>query len=259
MRQVFASPRMENVERVAALLKDAGIETRTTHARSYKGGLRGDFSYRDHVRTDPIPAVWVVRSEDQPAAREILRAAGLLDSTRKETGYTLPVFRTEAPVAVDDPARKRAFRLKAGLLLVIGVVLVLVFLSQRGPTPARVAQQVGPALPAGVSATPDALARAVLAGELPTRPNQSVCLGVDGGDPSPALRAALPASPGAVLPVSKCDATPAVQTLLVRDFRWNGRTGTIVLERRRGARLLVSHTYDVRPQGTGWRVVEPYR
>jgi hypothetical protein len=259
VRQVFASPRMENVERVAALLKDAGIETRTTHARSYKGGLRGDFSYLDHVRTDPIPAVWVVKSEDQPAAREILRAAGLLDSTRKETGYTLPVFRTEEPLAADDPARKRAFRLKAGLLLVISVVLVLAFLSQRGPASRQVAQRPAPTLPAGISATPDRLARAVLSGELPTREGQTVCLGIDGGDPSPSLRAALPAAAGTLQPLSKCAAAANVQTLLVRDFRWNGHTGTIVLERRRGARLLVSHTYDVRPVGSGWRVVEPYQ
>ena len=112
MRQVFSSPRLENVERVAALLREAGIETRVTQARSYKGGLRGDFSYRDHVRTDPVPAVWVVKSEDQPAAREILRDAGLLDSTRVATGYTLPMFRTEAADVADSPARKRAFRLK---------------------------------------------------------------------------------------------------------------------------------------------------
>lgn len=259
MRQVFASPRLENVERVAALLHEAGIDTRITHARSYKGGLRGDFSYRDHVRTDPIPAVWVVKSDDQPAARAILRDAGLLDSTRKETGYTLPVFRTEEPLAADDPARKRAFRLKAGLLLAIAVVLVLAFLSQRGGPARPVAQRAGPALPAGVSATPDRLALAVLSGELPTRAGQAVCLGIDGGDPSPTLRAALPASPGHVLPASQCSATADQQTLLVREFRWTGHTGTILLERRRGTRLLVSHTYDVRPQGTGWRVVEPYR
>ena len=30
MRQVFSSPRLENVEQVARLLEDAGIETRIT-------------------------------------------------------------------------------------------------------------------------------------------------------------------------------------------------------------------------------------
>ena len=34
---------------------------------------------------------------------------------------------------------------------------------------------------------------------------------------------------------------------------------TIVLDRRRNGTVLVSHTYNVRPDGKGWRVIEPYR
>ena len=227
MRQVFSSPRLENVERVAALLNDAGIETRITHARSYKGGLRGNFSYRDHVRTDPIPAVWVVKSEDQPAAREILRNAGLLDSTRMATGYTLPVFRTETPEASADPARKRAFRLKAGLLLVIGVVIVLgipvaAFAGADAAHPRRPFRNR--CCQPGISATPDSLALAVLSGELPTQPGQRACLGIDGGDPAGSLLAALPAPPGSVLPVSQCP--PHVQSLAVGNYRRHGNAGT---------------------------------
>ena len=259
MRQVFSSPRMENVERVAALLNEAGIETRITHARSYRGGLRGNFSYRDNARTDPIPAVWVVKSEDQPAARDILRNAGLLDSTRVSTNYTLPVFRTEEAAIVADPARKRAFRLKAGLLLAMGVVIVLAYLSWRSPTPTAppVAKPAAAVLPAGISATPDSLAFAVLSGELPARPGQRVCLGIDGGDPANSLLAALPAPRGAVLPVSQCP--PHVQALAVGNYRRQVKSGRIDLVRSRDGRTLVSHTYDVRPEGAGWRVVEPYR
>ena len=40
MRQVFTSPRLENAERVAQLLRDAGIEVKLQHGRSYKGALR---------------------------------------------------------------------------------------------------------------------------------------------------------------------------------------------------------------------------
>ena len=259
MRQVFSSPRLENVERVAALLNEAGIETRITHARSYRGGLRGNFSYRDNARTDPVPAVWVVKSEDQPAAREMLRNAGLLDSTRIATNYTLPVFRTEEAEAVADPARKRAFRLKAGLLLVIGVVIVLAFVSRRSPTPVTPVAPVAmkAVLPAGISPTPDSLARAVLSGELPTRQGERVCLGIDGGDPSGALLAVLPAPRGAVLPVAQCP--PHVQALAVGNYRRQGAGGRIDLVRSRDGRTVVSHTYDVRPEGAGWRVVEPYR
>lgn len=254
MRQVFSSPRLENVERVATLLGEAGIETRITHGRSYKGGLRGAFSYREGARTGPVPAVWVVKSEDQPPARAILRAAGLLDSTRSDTGYALPLFRTEMPTSANDPARKRAFRLKIGLLLVIAVVIGLTFLSLRGPQ--VVPQQVRAALPAGDSPTPDSLVIAVLAGELPTRAGQEICLEVDGGDPSPSLLAHLPPSPGNVLPASRCAADVHLQTLAVGSYRRSASGGSIVLDRRRGSSLVVSHTYDVRPEGTGWRVVE---
>jgi hypothetical protein len=260
MRQVFSSPRMENVERVAALLNDAGIATRITQARSYKGGLRGNFSYRDHVRTDPVPAVWVVRSEDQPAAREILRNAGLLDSTRVATGYTLPVFRTEEATAADAPARKRAMRLKIGLLLVIATVLVLAFAAQFSGHPAGVAVRAShPAFATGVAATPDTLARAVLSGELPVHAGQAACLSVDGADPRPSLLALLPPTPARLLPASRCGNDPTLQTLSIHDYRPGRTSGTIVFDRMRGGRVVVSHTYDVRPEGSGWRVVEPYR
>lgn len=264
MRQVFSSPRMENVERVAQLLREAGIETRITHGRSYKGGLHGEFSYRDHTRTEPVPAVWVVLSEDQPAARDMLRAAGLLDSTRGETGYTLPAFRTELPVTADDPARKRSFRLKVGLLLVIAMVIALMFVSLRKPQEATTKGPVArsapiPALPQGDAPTPDALAVAVLAGELPLRANQAVCLAVDGHDPSPSLLTLLPPSPGKVLPASQCGQRADVPTLEIGAYRRPKSGATIVLERRRGAVVVISHTYAVRPDGDGWRVIAPYR
>ena len=82
MRQVFTSPRLENVERVAAMLQQHGVITRITNGRTFKGNLRGSFSYRESANKNPPPAVWVVRSEDQPKARELLREAGLLDSGR---------------------------------------------------------------------------------------------------------------------------------------------------------------------------------
>lgn len=261
MRQVFSSPRLENVERVAQLLRDEGIQVRVTHGRSYKGGLRGNFSYRDQARTDPVPAVWVVLSEDQPRARELLRAQGLLDSTRADTGYRLPTFRTEEPVLADDPGRKRAFRLKMGLLAVIGLVIALAFFSQLGPAPTTAPATPEPAvaaLPPGTSPTPDALAVAVLAGELPTRADQALCLSVDGHDPSPALLAALPPSPGRVIPLSQCPATD-LPRLAIADYRVRAPSGagSITLSRAADAGATpVVESYEVNHGARGWRVIE---
>ena len=75
MRQVFTSQRLENVEGVAELLRAEGIEVRIANGRSYKGNRRGTFKYSAPA-TGAQPAVWVIRSEDQPRARAMLREAG---------------------------------------------------------------------------------------------------------------------------------------------------------------------------------------
>ncbi|HPF73482.1 MAG: pathogenicity-like protein [Rhodanobacteraceae bacterium] len=95
MRQVFSSPRLENVEGVATMLREAGIEVYISDGRNYKDGHRRNFSYRDDKRSRPDPALWIVKAEDQPKAREILREAGLLASTRPgqtDAVQDIPVF-----------------------------------------------------------------------------------------------------------------------------------------------------------------------
>lgn len=263
MRQVFSSPRLENVERVAELLRNEGIQVKVSQRRAYKGGLRGNFSYRDDTRTEPMPAVWVVRSEDQPRARAMLRELGLLDSTRSDTGYRLPAFRSEEPVPANDPGRKRAFRLKLGLLAVIAIVVVLAFFTHLNPStatgPAVAPSPVAaPALPAGDTPVPDALSVAVLAGELPTRAGQAVCLSVDGHDPSALLLAALPPSPGQVIALSQCPASD-IPRLSIHAYhvRAPSGAGNISLSRSRAAgEPPLVDTYEVSHDARGWRVVE---
>lgn len=260
MRRVFSSPRIENVERVAKLLEDAGIHTRVTHGRSYRGGLRGNFSYREGADDKPVPAVWVVYSEDQPRARAMLREQGLLDSTRGDTGYQLPTFRSEQPVSREDAGRKRAFRLKVGLLLAIAVVLALAFFTQFGGTPVPVAPVEQPrVLAAGESATPDELAVAVLAGELPDSAEGAACLSVDGIDPEPSLLALLqPLTPGHVIPLSQCP-TVDLPRLRIHGYRTraNSASGSISFERAADAASApIVDTYEVHHGERGWRVIE---
>ena len=45
MRQVFTSVRLENVEAVERLLNEAGIQTKLSQGRSWKGNSRREFSY----------------------------------------------------------------------------------------------------------------------------------------------------------------------------------------------------------------------
>ena len=283
MRQVFTSARIENVERVARLLEDAGIEARITNGRSYKGGLRGNFSYREKDDDKAKPAVWVVRSADQPRARAMLREAGLMDSSKNAPdSYVAMSFRGTIP----DPARRsgamqRASRIKFGLLVVIGVIVAWTYMTlpdrSGGPqgdaptaapasppagAPATVATVPADLVGPGAKPTPDSLAAALLRGELPDRAGRVACIAVDGGDPSPALLAALPPSPGSVLPLSRCpapvDGQRAADVVAIGKYEANDAgTGTIFLQRRSVGGQPVPQWYYVRREGEDWRIVQP--
>jgi hypothetical protein len=270
MRRVFSSARLENVEAVAKLLEDAGIESRVTNGRSYKNAIRGNFSYRDDGKQ--LPAVWIVKSEDQPRAREMLRAAGLMDSSRNAPdSYLAMSFRGTNPDPRDadgDGARKRrAFRIKLGLLVVIAAVVALAFMSFRpdhAPAPVAVATSIAASLPArGTAPVPESLALAMLRGELPDDADSVACIAIDARDPTPAFLALLPKTAATVVPVSRCPAKGrgAVLPLLLAVGRYESTVpsgaGIVYLVRRRGTGPVVPRWYEARPEGDGWRVIQP--
>ncbi len=128
MRQIYTSPRMENIDRVVALMAAQGIETRISNQRGYKGGEWKRFSYTDRGDRSDWPQVCVVRSEDQTAARRILREAGLEPATR---------FADELAAARADSnpesRRKRAsMRIKLVVLALIAAVATLITLKVLG-------------------------------------------------------------------------------------------------------------------------------
>ena len=82
MRQIYTSPRVENVDRLVALLDEAGIATSVTNRRAYAGSDYKRPSYTASVDRDNWPQVWVVNAEDQPRARALLREAGIEPPTR---------------------------------------------------------------------------------------------------------------------------------------------------------------------------------
>lgn len=152
MRQIFTSQRLETVEGVARMLEDAGIDTYISQPRSYRGKRRGQFSYSEPVPTSQQPAVWVRKAEDQPRARELLREAGLLATTR--TSYSgLPTPATEALPSRFDAAegggRRWAWRVRIGLLLGIAAVAVFIWMGRHNKPVAPPA-----ATPAAMPATP---------------------------------------------------------------------------------------------------------
>lgn len=229
MRQLFSSPRIENVEAVARLLEEAGIEVRITNGRSYRGAIRGNFSYRDHGSGAPRPAVWVIRSDQQPEARRLLRDAGLLQAAPRSEGFLPP----PASLASGDRgmlAARGGGRFRYGMLVAVAVAAALVMLAWRagqrdpdGPAAgfaapaADVQAPVGPPL-AGVPeiatlpeqgfvvATPPALAETLVRQALFAAGVDRACLSIDGDDPGPALLAGLAAGGLDVAAASDCGA-----------------------------------------------------
>jgi hypothetical protein len=143
MRQVFTSLRIETVEGVAALLKEAGIEVYLANGRSYHSKRSGQFSYAEPMKLKQQASVWVTRAEDQPRAREILRQAGLLASTRPGQGSPLVFSGTELP---EEPKKRSlAWRIRVGLLVAIAIAALITVSRHRAPPQAPPAQAPTPA------------------------------------------------------------------------------------------------------------------
>ncbi len=267
MRQVFASPRLENVERVAELLRTEGIEVRILNGRSYKGARRTTFSYREGA-AGPKPSVWVIRSDDQTRARAVLRDAGLLQaqpSTRSYLGQNDVVFAAERPAARRGMSRasKVRYTLLGGAALVVG----LGWLSRAGdgeapapvdvatPDAAPVLDMVPPTVEATVHriAVPQALAETVLATELGTM-EAPVCVAVDGNAPTAPVLARLADLPADVQAAPACPAD--AQWLEIADYRTDGGgTGTVTVTTGAVAdpATRTTRVYDVARDGRDWR------
>jgi len=220
MRQLFSSARIENVEAVARLLEEAGIEVRISNGRSYRGAIRGNFSYRDGASSNPRPAVWVIRSDQQPEARRMLREAGLLQETTNRGESFLPPPPSLAGGTASPLSARGGGRFRYGLLMGVAVMVALVMIAYRASrgdgeadpgvaaVPAASAPARAPAAAAApvaspdaavmpmiaslpddafVVATPPALAATLLRAELAAAGNRRGCLAVDGADPDPAL------------------------------------------------------------------------
>ena len=143
MRQVFTSLRIETVEGVAVLLKEAGIEVYVANGRSYHSKRGSQFSYAEPMKLKQQASVWVTRAEDQPRAREILRNAGLLASTRPGQGDPLAFAGVDLP---EEPKKRSlAWKIRIGLLVAIAIAALVTVTRHRAPPQAPSAQAPAPA------------------------------------------------------------------------------------------------------------------
>ena len=125
MRQIYTSPRLANVEGVAQLLTESGIENKITQGRSWKGVSRREFSFREKEDKEQQPAVWVLKPDDYTRARELLHEAGLIEvAAARETSFLPENLQFKEPTSKPDPAQ-RIFRLKLALLAIIGAMATM--------------------------------------------------------------------------------------------------------------------------------------
>jgi hypothetical protein len=124
---MYSSPRLSNVEGVARLLDEHGIENKITQGRTYKGVSRREFSFRETEKSrDEQPAVWVLKPDDYKRARELLMETGLIEANTRDS-YLPDSFQFKDDAGKADPS-KRIFRIKLALLGIIGAMAGLMAL-----------------------------------------------------------------------------------------------------------------------------------
>lgn len=83
MRQIYASPRHENIDRVVALLAARDIETRVLNRSAWKRSGYQRFSYQySPEQRENWGQVWVLKADDYAAARNLLRELAIEPSSR---------------------------------------------------------------------------------------------------------------------------------------------------------------------------------
>lgn len=269
MRKVFTSPRLENVEAVAALLQDAGIQVKISEARSYRGTRRSSFTYRESEDAGPQPAVWIIHAEDQPRGRQLLREAGLLDSSRAGESSYLPLSVLERDKEAQAAGkRSRAMRIKLGLLAAIVAAIGLMVFTARKPDattsaapaqaappvkhPIAIVPQAADDLASYRVDVPSALAKLLIEHRLAARTPGPACIAIDGKDPSPQFMQALqPGAGTAVFVASQCPGEGAWD-IDVHDYITDGSgSGSVQLM----LDLDDAQILDVEREGDRWRVL----
>ena len=125
MRRIYSSPRVENVERLVAVMTEHGIATKVTNQRAYDRKSYSRFSYARPGHSDNWPAVWVRHAADHTRARQLMRDIGIEPVTR----YVDALAAARDP-AVPDPDRHRraAMRVRTALMAAVGAAFLLLVL-----------------------------------------------------------------------------------------------------------------------------------
>jgi len=125
MRQIYSSPRNENVDRVVKLLNDNGIGTKISNRKSYGGESWKRFSYGTRDDSENWPKVWVLDSNNLVKAREIMREAGLDPGTRRSEELANAVRRGPEEMSSKMSTANRVRLVALGLVCIGALLLML--------------------------------------------------------------------------------------------------------------------------------------
>ena len=270
MRKVFSSLRLENVEAVAELLRAEGIEVKISDGRSYRGNRRSTFSYRENEQSAAEPAVWILNADDQPRGRQLLRDAGLLDSSRAGESSYLPTATLRDAKDLATRSTNMRKRVRIGLLLSIVAVGALIVYSKREISEAPAMKRpaaVAPAPPENAAPSivpqqaedleiyradvPTALAKLLIEAQIKTAQPAQACVAIDGADPAPQIIQSLTTSATQVFAASDCPSDGAWK-ITVSDYMTNGSgSGKVQMQAGSGK----PRTVEAERDGINWEIL----
>lgn len=128
MRQLYTSPRPENIDRVIALLNEHGIESTVTNRSNWNKPSYERFSYSQRKENrDRWPQVWITRADDYTRARALLRELGIEPVIRH--AEELAMARNPSP---DLRRQSVAVRARRIVMLAVGGAFVVLMLRYLG-------------------------------------------------------------------------------------------------------------------------------
>lgn len=128
MRQLYTSPRQENIDRVVALLSEQGIECSVENRSNYNRPSYQRFSYSQRTENrESWPQVWVTRADDYTRARAALRELGIEPVVRH--GEELALARNATP---DMRRQGMANRVRRIVMLALAGAFVVLMLRYMG-------------------------------------------------------------------------------------------------------------------------------
>ena len=128
MRQIYTSPRPENIDRVAALLAEHGIDCSIENRSNWNKRSYERFSYSQRKENrDRWEQVWISKADDYTRARTLLRELGIEPVIRH--GEELALARNPSP---EMQRRSVANRVRRIVMVAVAGAFVIVMLRYMG-------------------------------------------------------------------------------------------------------------------------------